>query len=163
MACCGPEQTYFDKKILDRLRSIRNLDIDMKLKSEIKGEKTNKNFECKFDGNEVKWNGNINELYNSFNYENEEDNAKIREKKQKINKLELELENLEKEYLAKTVRLLYMAQTHCQIKTENEKLFEQYGIKTGNVFLNSTDGLKNSSNINYGKEEEKQKKELIPA
>ena len=50
MACCGPEQTYFDKKILDRLRSIRNLDIDMKLKSEIKGEKTNKNFECKFDG-----------------------------------------------------------------------------------------------------------------
>ena len=163
MACCGPEQTYFDKKILDRLRSIRNLDIDMKLKSEIKGEKTNKNFECKFDGNEVKWNGNINELYNSFNYENEEDNEKIREKKQKINKLELELENLEKEYLAKTVRLLYMAQTHCQIKTENEKLFEQYGIKTGNVFLNSTDGLKNSSNINYGKEEEKQKKELVPA
>ena len=124
MACCGPEQTYFEKKILDRLRSIRNLDIDMKLKSEIKGEKTNKNFECKFDGNEVKWNGNINELYNSFNYENEEDNAKIKEKKQKINKLELELENLEKEYLAKTVRLLYMAQTHCQIKTENEKLFE---------------------------------------
>ena len=163
MACCGPEQTYFDKKILDRLRSIRNLDIDMKLKSEIKKEKTNKNFECKFDGNEVKWNGNINELYNSFNYENEEDNAKIREKKQKINKLELELESLEKEYLAKTVRLLYMAQTHCQIKTENEKLFEQYGIKTGNVFLNSTDGLKNSSNINYGKEEEKQKKELVPA
>ena len=163
MACCGPEQTYFDKKILDRLRSIKNLDIDMKLKSEIKGEKTNKNFECKFDGNEVKWNGNINELYNSFNYENEEDNAKIREKKQKINKLELELESLEKEYLAKTVRLLYMAQTHCQIKTENEKLFEQYGIKTGNVFLNSTDGLKNSSNINYGKEEEKQKKELVPA
>ena len=102
-------------------------------------------------------------MYNSFNYENEEDNAKIREKKQKINKLELELENLEKEYLAKTVRLLYMAQTHCQIKTENEKLFEQYGIKTGNVFLNSTDGLKNSSNINYGKEEEKQKKELVPA
>ena len=163
MACCGPEQTYFDKKILDRLRSIKNLDIDMKLKSEIKGEKNNKNFECKFDGNEVKWNGNINELYNSFNYENEEDNEKIREKKQKINKLELELENLEKEYLAKTVRLLYMAQTHCQIKTENEKLFEQYGIKTGNVFLNSTDGLKNSSNINYGKEEEKQKKELVPA
>ena len=163
MACCGPEQTYFDKKILDRLRSIKNLDIDMKLKSEIKGEKNNKNFECKFDGNEVKWNGNINELYNSFNYENEEDNAKIREKKQKINKLELELENLEKEYLAKTVRLLYMAQTHCQIKTENEKLFEKYGIKTGNVFLNSTDGLKNSSNINYGKEEEKQKKELVPA
>ena len=163
MACCGPEQTYFDKKILDRLRSIKNLDIDMKLKSEIKGEKTNKNFECKFDGNEVKWNGNINELYNSFNYENEEDNAKIREKKQKINKLELELESLEKEYLAKTVRLLYMAQTHCQIKTENEKLFEQYGIKTGNVFLKSTDGLKNSSNINYGKEEEKQKKELVPA
>ena len=163
MACCGPKQTYFDKKILDRLRSIKNLDIDMKLKSEIKGEKTNKNFECKFDGNEVKWNGNINELYNSFNYENEEDNAKIKEKKQKINKLELELENLEKEYLAKTVRLLYMAQTHCQIKTENEKLFEQYGIKTGNVFLNSTDGLKNSSNINYGKEEEKQKKELVPA
>ena len=111
----------------------------------------------------MKWNGNINELYNSFNYENEEDNAKIREKKQKINKLELELESLEKEYLAKTVRLLYMAQTHCQIKTENEKLFEQYGIKTGNVFLNSTDGLKNSSNINYGKEEEKQKKELVPA
>ena len=163
MACCGPEQTYFDKKLLDRLRSIKNLDIDMKLKSEIKGEKNNKNFECKFDGNEVKWNGNINELYNSFNYENEEDNAKIREKKQKINKLELELESLEKEYLAKTVRLLYMAQTHCQIKTENEKLFEQYGIKTGNVFLNSTDGLKNSSNINYGKEEEKQKKELVPA
>ena len=147
MACCGPEQTYFDKKILDRLRSIRNLDIDMKLKSEIKGEKTNKNFECKFDGKEVKWNGNINELYSSTNYVNEEDNEKIRIKKQKINKLELELENLEKEYLAKTVRLLYMAQTHCQIKTENEKLFEQYGIKTGNVFLNSTDGLKDLSNI----------------
>ena len=163
MAWCAPEQKYFDKRLLEQLRSIRNLDIKMKLKSEIKGEKTNKNFECKFDGKEVKWNGNINELYSSTNYVNEEDNEKIRIKKQKINDMELELENLEKEYLAKTVRLLYMAQTHCQIKTENEKLFEQYGIKTGNVFLNSTDGLKDLSNINYGKEEEYKKKELVPA
>ena len=163
MACCAPEQKYFDKRLLEQLRSIRNLDIKMKLKSEIKGEKTNKNFECKFDGKEVKWNGNINELYSSTNYVNEEDNEKIRIKKQKINDMELELENLEKEYLAKTVRLLYMAQTHCQIKTENEKLFEQYGIKNGNVFLNSTDGLKDLSNINYGKEEEYKKKELVPA
>ena len=26
-----------------------------------------------------------------------------------------------------------MVQTHCQVKTDNENLFEHYGIKTGNI------------------------------
>ena len=163
MACCGPEQKYFDKKLLKKLKNLNKLDIDMKLISDIKGKKNKKYFKFKFDGKEAQWNVNKNDLYSSSIYVNDEDDEEIREKKQKINEIDLELENLEKEYLAKTIRLLYMAQTHCRIKTENEKLFEQYGIKTGNVFLNSTDELNNLSNINYKKEEEKQKKEMIPA
>ena len=146
MACCAPEQTNYDKQLLKKLRSIgkpinmmvkenkKNKKsigepIYMKLLSDVKENKKNKKLECKFNGE--KWTGeNIDDIYGSANYINEEEEENIKNLKQKINERELEIDALEKEYLAKTVRLLYMVQTHCQIKVENDGLFEP--IKTGN-------------------------------
>ena len=128
MACCAPEQTFYDKQLLKKLRSIGK-PINMKLLSDVKENKKNKKLECKFNGE--KWTGeNIDDIYGSANYINEEEEENIKNLKQKINERELEIDALEKEYLAKTVRLLYMVQTHCQIKVENDGLFEP--IKTGN-------------------------------
>ena len=145
MACCAPEQTNYDKQLLKKLRSIgkpinmmvkenkKNKKsigepIYMKLLSDVKENKKNKKLECKFNGKN--WTGNIDDIYGSANYINEEEEENIKNLKQKINERELEIDALEKEYLAKTVRLLYMVQTHCQIKVENDGLFEP--IKTGN-------------------------------
>ena len=146
MACCAPGQTFYDKQLLKKLRSIgkpinmmvkenkKNKKsigepIYMKLLSDVKENKKNKKLECKFNGE--KWTGeNIDDIYGSANYINEEEEENIKNLKQKINERELEIDALEKEYLAKTVRLLYMVQTHCQIKVENDGLFEP--IKTGN-------------------------------
>ena len=158
MTFCCPEQKFYDeKKIFQRLRGIKDYEINMKLKSDVPGPKSNKNFECSFNQKEVKWNGNIDEIYNSTTYINEKDDEKIRELRQKIIEGELELDNLEKEYLAKTIRLLYMVQTHCDLKTDNEKLFNYYGIKTGNVSLSGTKELK-PSEINSQKEDKKVEK-----
>ena len=129
MACCAPEQTFYDKQLLKRLRSI-DKPINMKLLSDVKENKKNKKLECKFNGKQ--WNGNIDDIYGSANYINEEEEENIKNLKQKINERELEIDALEKEYLAKTVRLLYMVQTHVGTKKENDVLFEHYGIKTGN-------------------------------
>ena len=158
MICCPSEVKYYDEKVFKRLRSIRNLDIKMKLKSDVK----NKNFLCEFEQKVEKWKGNVDLVYNSSNYENEKENDEIENKKNEISNIESEIEDLEKEYLAKTVRLLYMAQTHCQIKIENENLFEQYGIKTGNVFLNNN-SIKDIEIIKDNNSEKEKKKELIEA
>ena len=146
MACCAPEQTFYDKQLLKQLRRIgkpinmivkenkKNKKsigepIYMKLLSDVKENKKNKKLECIFDGKN--WTGkNMDDIYGSANYINEEEEENIKNLKQKINERELEIDALEKEYLAKTVRLLYMVQTHCQIKVENDGLFEP--IKTGN-------------------------------
>ena len=159
MICCPSEVKYYDEKVFKRLRSIRNLDIKMKLKSDVK----NKNFLCEFKQKVEKWKGNVDLVYNSSNYENEKENDEIENKKNEISNIESEIEDLEKEYLAKTVRLLYMAQTHCQIKIENENLFEQYGIKTGNVFLNNNNSIKDIEIIKDNNSEKEKKKELIEA
>ena len=156
--CCPSEAKYYDEKIFKRLRSIKNLDIKMKLKSDVR----NKNFLCEFKQRDEKWKGNVDLVYNSSNYENEKENEEIQNKKNEIVNIESEIEELEKEYLAKTVRLLYMVQTHCQIKTENENLFEQYGIKTGNVFVNNNT-IKDIEIIKDNHSEKEKKKELIEA
>ena len=68
----------------------------------------------------------------------------------------IECENLEKEYLAKTIKLLYMVQTHCQLKNDNEQLFEHYKIKSGNVFLPNLKE-KNENDSESGDSEENEK------
>ena len=79
------------------------------------------------------------------------------------------MENLEKDYLAKAVRLLYMVQTHCQIKSENEELFEKYGIKSGNVFVNNNEIKEKEKDksldldINSIKSKNEEKKQLVEA
>ena len=160
MICCPSENKYYDEKIFKRLRSIKNLDIKMKLKSDVK----NKNFLCEFKQIQEKWKGNVDSVYNSANYENEKENEEIQNKKNEIANMELEIEELEKEYLAKTVRLLYMVQTHCQVKTENEYAFEEYGIKTGNVFVdNNNINIKDIEIIKDNNSEKEKKKQLIEA
>ena len=53
-----------------------------------------------------------------------------------------------------------MVQTHCQIKQENEILFEKYGIKTGNVSLQDIPKA-NNDYLEPVNEEKKKEKELI--
>ena len=121
--CCGDSKIPFDSKaLLKRLRSIEDLDIDLEL------NKIN-TFKSKFNKENGMWKNNFGKEIPimSTKYDSE-----ISELKQKLFDKEMECEELEKLYLAKTVRLLYMAQTHCQLKSENDKLFEQYGIKEGN-------------------------------
>ena len=121
--CCGDSKIQYDSKaLLKRLRSIEDLDIDLEL------NKIN-TFKSKFNKENGMWKNNFGKEIPimSTKYDSE-----ISELKQKLFDKEMECEELEKLYLAKTVRLLYMAQTHCQLKSENDKLFEQYGIKEGN-------------------------------
>ena len=121
--CCGDSKNHYDTKaLLKQLRSIEDLNIDLEL------NKIN-TFKSKFNKENGMWKNNFGKEIPimSTKYDSE-----ISELKQKLFDKEMECEELEKLYLAKTVRLLYMAQTHCQLKSENDKLFEQYGIKEGN-------------------------------
>ena len=144
--CCGDSKIQYDSKaLLKRLRSIEDLDIDLEL------NKIN-TFKSKFNKENGMWKNNFGKEIPimSTKYDSE-----ISELKQKLFDKEMECEELEKLYLAKTVRLLYMAQTHCQLKSENDKLFEQYGIKEGNKQLDLSKILPKP---NYENENERNKK-----
>ena len=171
MACCGPERIYRDQNLLKNIRKTDNLGINMNLKSNILNrENKNENFKCKFNSKRVVWEDNINELQTDSKYNEDKEAIKEIEKleEKKRNKIK-EVEILEKEYLAKCVRLLYMVQTHCHIKTENEVLFEKYGIKSGNVFLNEKNEEQKEEekhqdlDINSVKSIKEEKKELVEA
>ena len=157
--CCGGSKipNVYDKDaLLRRLRSIDDLNIDMKLSE----------YHCQFDQETGKWNSP------DFNKETplmaKQYDEEITILKQKLYEKEMKCEELEKLYLAKVVRLLYMAQTHCQLKQDNEKLFEKYGIKTGNAFLDLNKVLPNANKdvISENKEENsiniQEIKELAP-
>ena len=168
MACCSQETIYKDEKLLKMLKKTDNLDINMNLKSNIlNSDKENKIFKCKFYSENVIWKDNAKKLLDSINYVDEKNNEEIIELKKKIFDKKLEVENLEKDYLAKAVRLLYMVQTHCQIKTENEELFEKYGIKSGNVFLNNNEIKEKDKSLNLDinsvKSKNEEKKQLVEA
>ena len=163
MACCGGTKipNIYDKEgLLKRLRSIDGLDIDMKLSK----------FDLNFDQETGTWRNNFSKETPIMETKYDEE---IKILKQKINEKELRCEELEKLYLAKAVRLLYMAQTHCQLKSENDKLFEYYGIKTGNlkvdldkILANPKDNIniENDKNPKENKEESKEEsKEAVPA
>ena len=141
--CCGDSKIPFDSKaLLKRLRSIEDLDIDLELNQ----------FKSKFNKENGMWKNNFDKEIPimSTKYDSE-----ISELRQKLFDKEMECEELEKLYLAKTVRLLYMAQTHCQLKSENDKLFEKYGIKEGNKQLDLSKILPKP---NYENENERNKK-----
>ena len=158
MMCCGGTKipTYYDKEgLLKRLRSIDDLNVDMKLSD----------FRCQFDQYKAKWNNNFDKVTPLMSTKYDEEIASL---KQKLYEKEIKCEELEKLYLAKTVRLLYMAQTHCQLKAENEKLFEKYGIKTGNILPDLNKILPNANskvinNENSKINDNEDIKELIPA
>ena len=165
MACCGPDIIYKDERLLKKLRKT-DFDINMNLKSDLlNSDKENKIFKCKFDSKKVIWTSNKQHLLNSINNVDEKNNEEIIALKKKILDKKLEVENLEKDYLAKAVRLLYMVQTHCQIKAENEELFEKYGIKSGNVFVNKNEKKEKDIDldINSIKSKNEEKKQLIEA
>ena len=161
MMCCGGPKipTIYDKEgLMKRLRSIDDLDIDMKLSD----------FRCQFDQHKAIWNNNFYKVTPLMSTKYDEEITSL---KQKLYEKEIKCEELEKLYLAKTVRLLYMAQTHCQLKAENDKLFEKYGIKTGNILPDLDKILPNANNkkINENddkesedKKEKENNKELVP-
>ena len=111
---------YNQDELLKKLRNIEEFDDKIVLKLD--------KYECKFreDG---KWENNFSSQAPQ-NYEQYDE--EISRLKGELLEKETECEELEKEYLAKVVRLLYMAQTHCNLKKENDQLFEQYNIKEGN-------------------------------
>ena len=158
MACCGSEPKDFNLEKLEKLKDLRNIgkiNIKMKLKSDMKDKdnEKNKDFVCQFDGDS--WNANIDKVYGSANNINEEEDEKtIRKLKQEIEIKRSEIEKLEKEYLAKAVRLLYMAQVHCGIKEKNEELFESNKPKENVILPKPPDN-------NLEEEKIKKKKELV--
>ena len=131
MACCGGSKNNYlnGEELLKKLRNIEEFDEKIELKLD--------KFECKFreDG---KWDNNFNDEI-PHNYEKYDE--EIENLKGKLLEKENECQELEKEYLAKVVRLLYMAQTHCSIKKENDKLFEDYNIKEGNKRIDDSQML----------------------
>ena len=135
MDCCGKNERirryyYKDEDILEELRRINdksNKQNEEELKIIINLEK----YTCKFNVATGTWKTEFKNQ--NEEYENEKKiNEEIKNKKQQLQDAEIKCEELEKEFLAKTIRLLYMAQTHCDYKYENEQLFEKYGIKMGN-------------------------------
>ena len=147
--CCGGTKipTYYDKEgLLKRLRSIDDLDVDMKLSE----------FRCNFDQHKAIWNNNFNKATPLMSTKYDEEIALL---KQTLYEKEIKCEELEKLYLAKTVRLLYMAQTHCQLKSENDRLFEKYGIKTGNILPDLNKILPNANNTNINNEDKNKENE----
>ena len=135
MNCCGTNDRirryyYKDEDILSELRSINdksNKQNEEELEIKIDLEK----YTCIFNVATGIWKTEFKNQ--NEEYENEKKiNEEIKNKKQQLQDAEIKCEELEKEFLAKTIRLLYMAQTHCDYKYENEQLFEKYGIKMGN-------------------------------
>ena len=161
MNCCGstPYRVNTDEKMRE-LRSI-NTD-DSKYKDDYKIEiKLRENFFCDFDFEKGEWNNDFN-LNKEIPLKTKEFDNDIVKLNQKLFDLENQCDELEKEYLAKTVRLLYMAQTHCHLKYKNDDLFEKYGIKKGNkhldldkIFPKATD-----SNIKFDNNEDKNKNQI---
>ena len=118
MNCCAPKITrYYNKEqLLEKLKNIDDLNINMNLNT----------YKFEHDANRAKWKGNLGKetplMVKKYDEEIIELNQQLFKKNEKI-------EQLRKIYLAKLAKLLCMAQTHCQIKSENEKLFEKCGIK----------------------------------
>ena len=119
MLCCG-ESIKKKKKInelLQELHDLKNLHLGINL--------TDFNSELNAETGEWK---SKKELKKYIKFE-----EKVEELEQILYERENKCEKLEKEYLAKVIRLLYMVQSHCNLKIENDNLFEKYGIKSGNL------------------------------
>ena len=146
MICCGGQKipnVYDKESLLQKLRKIDDED-DLTVKMKLS------EFDCEFDQKTGKWNSkNFNKVKPIMATKYDEEIAIL---KQKLYEKEMKCEELEKLYLAKTVRLLYMAQAHCNLKKENENLFEKYGIKTGNAYLDLNKVLPNANRDNINDE-----------
>ena len=119
MLCCG-ETIQKKKKInelLQELHDLKNLHLGINL--------TDFNSELNAETGEWK---SKKELKKYIKFE-----EKVEELEQILYERENKCEKLEKEYLAKVINLLYMVQSHCNLKIENDNLFEKYGIKSGNL------------------------------
>ena len=147
--CCGGSKipNYYDKEgLLKKLRSLDDLNVDMKLSE----------FRCQLDQYKAIWNNNFSKATPLMSTKYDEEIALL---KQTLYEKEMKCEELEKLYLAKTVRLLYMAQTHCQLKSENDRLFEKYGIKTGNILPDLAKILPNANKTNINNEDKNKENE----
>ena len=160
MNCCGsaPYRINTDEK----MRELRSINTDVsKYKDDYKIEmKLRNNFVYKFDFEKGTWNSN--DFNKEIPLKSKEFDKDLLQLNQQLFECENECDKLEKEYLAKTVRLLYMAQTHCQLKFENDRLFEKYGIKTGNKHLDLNTIFPNANNttIKNQNNEDKNKNEI---
>ena len=150
MNCCGGTEIskYYNRDdLIKQLRSINDpkndYDKESNNKDDLKIEMKLRNFNCRFDPETGEWKNDFNKVVPIRSIEFDEEILKL---KQELNELEIKYDDLEKEYLAKAVRLLYMAQTHLNLKTENDILFEKFGIKTGNPHLDLNKLFPNANN-----------------
>ena len=144
MNCCGANdrrRIYVkEENVFENLRSIN----DIKNRKDYEIIMDLEKYKCKFDIESGTWETEFKNEDEEL--ENERKiNEEIKNRKQNLYEYEIKCEELEKEFLAKTIRLLYMVQTHCDYKYENEALFKKYGIKTGNKIVDLDKFLPNAN------------------
>lgn len=156
MACCGTSIKKVDDKeaLFRQLRDLPDLDCVMKLRDKYK---------CEFDKEEGKWRTNFAQSNDEILHEL--DLIKIDLETKLAERINVH-EDLEKKYLARVLRLLQLAQTHCILKRDNDFYFEKYGIKkenhvlNPNMFPNANKANINNSSLDYG-EHNNEKKKLL--
>ena len=57
-------------------------------------------------------------------------NAYLKNLEERKERLDKEIEDLERDYLAKIAKLLVMTQVHCEIKTDIYNEFDKLGVQT---------------------------------
>lgn len=103
-------------KNVEKLQQVKYREIKLKINEfHLKYNKLNGNWECEGD-----------KLREVSEEEREEMIKKLKKSLESKNK---ELDEIERIYLAKLTKLYLMIQTHCDMKEEMKRLFEEYGVE----------------------------------
>lgn len=103
-------------KNVERLQQVKYREIKLKINEfHLRYNKLNGNWECEGD-----------KLREVSEEEREEIIRKLKKSLESKNK---ELDEIERIYLAKLTKLYLMIQTHCDMKEEMKRLFEEYGVE----------------------------------
>jgi hypothetical protein len=103
-------------KNVERLQQFKYREIKLKINEfHLKYNKLNGNWECGGD--------KLREV------SEEEREKMIKKLKKSLESKNKELDEIERIYLAKLTKLYLMIQTHCDMKEEMKRLFEEYGVE----------------------------------
>lgn len=103
-------------KNVEKLQQFKYREIKLKINEfHLKYNKLNGNWECEGD--------KLREV------SEEEREKMIKKLKKSLESKNKELDEIERIYLAKLTKLYLMIQTHCDMKEEMKRLFEEYGVE----------------------------------